>query len=86
MTITDCLRCDQYKKNNSKKNINSFIFCLLKSKDVIYNRIAQILTKCFFINLFPLSVLHKEFHTYEELKNGTDDYILFYNQIRPHKN
>ena len=27
----------------------------------------------------------KEDHTYEELKNGIDEYILFYNQIRPHK-
>ena len=25
------------------------------------------------------------YHTYEELKKGIDEYILFYNQIRPHK-
>ncbi len=28
---------------------------------------------------------HREYHTYEELKKGIDEYILFYNQIRPHK-
>ena len=39
----------------------------------------------FFHKFVPLIRLHKEFHTYEELKNGIDEYILFYNQIRPHK-
>ena len=39
----------------------------------------------FFATFKKEELYHKEYHTYEELKNGIDEYILFYNQIRPHK-
>ena len=39
----------------------------------------------FFATFKKEELYHREYHSYEELKKGIDEYILFYNQVRPHK-
>lgn len=66
-------------------------FCLLKSKNVIQSvsrpgtPLDNAVAESFFATFKKEELYHREYHTYEELKKGIDEYILFYNQIRPHK-
>lgn len=66
-------------------------FRLLKSKNITQSvsrpgtPLDNAVAESFFATFKKEELYHKEFHTYEELKNGIDEYILFYNQIRPHK-
>ena len=66
-------------------------FCLLKSKDVIQSvsrpgtPLDNAVAESFFATFKKEELYHREYHTYEELKKGIDEYILFYNQVRPHK-
>lgn len=39
----------------------------------------------FFASFKKEDLYHREFSTYEELKAGIEDYVNFYNRIRPHK-
>ena len=66
-------------------------FRLLKSEKITqsvsrpWTPLDNAVAESFFATFKKEELYHKEFHTYEELKNGIDEYILFYNQIRPHK-
>ena len=66
-------------------------FRLLKSEKITQSvsrpgtPLDNAVAESFFATFKKEELYHKEFHTYEELKIGIDEYILFYNQIRPHK-
>ena len=66
-------------------------FRLLKSEKITKsvshpgNPLDNAVAESFFATFKKEELYHKEYHTYEELKNGIDEYILFYKQIRPHK-
>ena len=62
----------QSTKTKPAKNLNEFV--------------QQIwLAESFFATFKKEELYHREYHSYEELKKGIDEYILFYNQVRPHK-
>ena len=66
-------------------------FRLLKSKKIVQwvsrpgTPLDNAVAESFFATFKKEELYHKEYHTYEELRDGIDEYIIFYNQVRPHK-
>ena len=66
-------------------------FRLLKSKKIVQSvsrpgtPLDNAVAESFFATFKKEELYHKEYHTYEELSDGIDEYIIFYNQVRPHK-
>ena len=66
-------------------------FRLLKSKDITQSvsrpetPLDNAVAESFFATFKKEELYHREYRTYEELKKGIDEYVSFYNQVRPHK-
>jgi transposase InsO family protein len=66
-------------------------FRLLKSKDITQSvsrpgtPLDNAVAESFFATFKKEELYHREYHSYEELKKGIDEYVSFYNQVRPHK-